>query len=138
MSADFASKIEENEKKEDNDNKIFKSSTDLATDRTKVLIELKKQIEIIKTLDISNEKYNLLIENYVASAETIDDLNKKETRARNAVFDAINEISALKHNEENEEKEYNSFDYNRFCKIYESTCFLLGFLINKEGISYRK
>tara|TARA_Y100001960_G_scaffold167589_1_gene176062 strand:- start:5245 stop:5886 length:642 start_codon:yes stop_codon:yes gene_type:complete len=131
MSADFANKKEEIETEEVKDIEV-KSATELAIERTKVLIELKKQIELINTLDIPIEEANLLVQSYVRSAETPEDFAQKEKEARKAVFQAINEISRLKNDEDDEEK--NAFDHNRFCKIYESACFLLGFLSNKREL----
>ena len=57
MSADFANKKEEIETEEIKDIEV-KSATELAIERTKVLIELKKQIELINTLDIPIEEAN--------------------------------------------------------------------------------
>lgn len=131
MSADFASKKEEIEIEEVKDIEV-KSATELAIERTKVLIELKKQIELINTLDIPTEEANLLVQSYVRSAETPEDFVQKEAEARKAVFQAINEISRLKNNEDDEGE--NAFDHNRFCKTYESACFLLGFLSNKREL----
>lgn len=121
ISADFA------EKDLDLNNINITTTNETKTEeRTNIILELKKQINMIKELGLNEEATELLINDSIST--TRPSFNELYNEYKNDIFKQLDKINT------SEKKDVTPTDASVIYDIYEAAIFLLGFLSQKKQL----